>query len=157
VPVIVRHHRELELNRVDYSGSVTLAELRALAEFNLGAPQWLKPDTLALVLPGADFLSIDLGELDALFAHYRSLYQNMTFHILRRSAWLCLSPAALKHVGYWVGDRDTREGMSSHVKLFDTFEDAGDWLLLQPDELALLRDGEDFDEVFRSETPALSR
>ncbi|GAM98809.1 hypothetical protein U91I_02445 [alpha proteobacterium U9-1i] len=150
----MRHNPELELNRVDYVGSVSLGELKALADFNVNTPQWLKPDTLALVLPGADFLSVDLGELDALFAHYRTIYQRMSFHIMRRSAWLCLSPVAMKHVGYWVGDRDTRTGMSSHVRLFETYADAGDWLLLQADELEQVKNTIGFDEIFRVEAPS---
>lgn len=132
-------------------GSVTLEELLALAAFNAAEPRWLKHDCLSLVLPGADFLNVDFAELDAIFERYRAMYGPMRFHIMRRSAWLCLSPAAQTHVAYWVVDRETKQGLSTNLRLFETFEEAGDWLMLQPSELEHLKSGDGFDIVYRSE------
>ena len=149
--IILRHHAELELTRADYAGSVTLEELLALAAFNAAEPQWLKHDCLSLVLPGADFLSVNFAELDAIFERYRAIYGPMRFHIMRRSAWLCLSPAARAHVDYWAVDRETKQEFSSQLRLFETFKEAGDWLMLQPSELDQLKSGDGFDVVYRSE------
>jgi len=154
MPIVARHNEELELNRVDYVGSITAAELGALAEFNAANPTWVTYDCLSLVLPGADFLSIDLQALDALFKHYRGIYQPMNMLIMRRSAWLCQSPAAERHVGYWTKPRDQKETMSSDVRVFDTFETAAEWLLLRPAELDKLKSGEGFTEIYRTDAPA---
>lgn len=149
--ILLRHNAKLELTRADYVGSVTLEELLALAAFNAAEPQWLKHDCLSLVLPGTDFLSVDFKQLDAIFERYRQMYGPMRFHIMRRSAWLCLSPAARAHVDYWVIDRDTKQQLSTNLRLFESFEEAGDWLMLQPAELDELKSGEGFDIVYRSE------
>jgi len=154
VPIFARHNEALELNRVDYAGSVTLAELRALAEFNAANPTWLTYDCLNLVLPGADFLSIDFEALDALFNRYRDLYQPMNMLILRRSAWLCQSPGADHHVSHWTKGRDAKDALSSDVRLFDTFETAAQWLLVRPLELEKLRTGDGFTEFFRADARA---
>ncbi|PZO50901.1 MAG: hypothetical protein DCF16_12360 [Alphaproteobacteria bacterium] len=154
MPIIARHNEALELNRVDYAGSVTLAELGALAEFNSANPTWLTYDCLNLVLAGADFLSIDFDALDALFNRYRDMYQPMNMLILRRSAWLCQSPAAERHVGYWTKGRDAKDALSSDVRLFDSCESAAQWLLLRPNELEKLKSGEGFTEFFRADTRA---
>lgn len=157
MPIVLRHNEALEFNRVDYSGSITLAELSALAEFNAATPSWLTYDTMSIVVPGADFLSINFAELDTLFAQYRTIYAPINMLIMRRSAWLCQSDAARKHVRYWLGDRDTRESLHSDVRLFDSFETAGEWLLLRPTELGHLISGEGFAEVFRTEAPVATR
>lgn len=149
--IILRHNAKLELTRADYVGPVTLEELLKLAAFNAAEPQWLKHDCLSLVLPGADFLNVDFGELDKIFERYRQLYGPMRFHIMRRSAWLCLSPAARAHVEYWVIDRETKQELSTNLRLFDNWEEAGDWLMLQPGELEQLKTADGFDVVYSSE------
>lgn len=150
MPVVVRHHEAMEVNRVDYAGSVTMDELAALAAFNAANPAWVTYDCLSVVLPGADFRSINLAELDALSARYRAIYEPLNFLIMRRSAWLCLSAAAEKHVRHWVGDpRERRENMASDVRLFESYEAAGEWLLLRPGEIEALTACEGFHEVAR--------
>jgi hypothetical protein len=147
VTVVLRHNDKLELNRVEYHGAVSLAELVALAEFQAANPTWLTYDTLSFVLPGAHFSAIDEDQLDTLFEAYRALFQPLNFLIMRRSAWLCQSAAARQHVLYWLRGRDTRESMSSDVRLFETFADAGDWLVLNADETDTLRSGAGFAEI----------
>jgi hypothetical protein len=155
--IVVRHSEKLELNRVEYHGRVSLAELSALADFNAAHPTLLTYDCLSLALPGSDFLSIDKGALDALFAKYRTLFAPIHFLILRRSAWICQSPAAEAHVRYWLTGRDTREAVSSDVRKFDAFADAGAWLVLSPEETVELETGEGFAEVTRfSIAPSVS-
>ena len=129
MPVVLFHSEGLDLNVVEYRGPVTLAELEALAAFQARNPRHMRRDCLNHVRPGAYFAAVDLRALDALFAHYRTLFAPMTFEIMRRSAWLCESEAACKHVRHWLSG-DTRRGMSSAVRQFDTLAEACDWLLL---------------------------
>lgn len=152
--VVFRRNDTLELNVVEYQGSVTLAELKALAHAQAHNPGPLKSDTLSWVMPGADFDSIDMATLDELFAFYRGLYSPMHFQIFRRSAWLCQSPGALHHVRHWVGGRNTREEMFSDIRLFETLSEAGEWLILSPVETAMMESGEGFTEQARFTLPA---
>ena len=151
----VRHNEKLELNRVDYVGAVSMAELAELAKFNAANPTWVTYDCLSVVAPGADFLSVNFRELDTLLAEYRDIYQPLNFLILRRAAWLCLSDAALPHVRHWTRDpAEKRTAMSSDVRLFTNYNEAAEWLLLRPAEIPRVEAGEGFTEIFRSEAPA---
>lgn len=158
--VVFRHHEKLEVNRVEYYGSISFAELRALADFQATNPSLLTYDCLTVVTATADFRAIDLATLDDLFAKYRALFQPLSFLILRRSAWLNFSPSAQAHVDYWVRGRDAKGGMSSDVRQFDSYEAAGEWLVLNPRDLATLKLGEGFKELARytiPPEPALAR
>lgn len=154
--VVLRHNETLELNLIEYAGQVSFAELKAIAAYGARNPQFLKSDALNLVAPGADFSGVDLHDLDLLFLRYRKLFARLDFQIYRRSAWLCLSPAAERHVAYWVGERDLRESMSSNVRKFGSYAEAGDWLLLSGGQLAQLERGEGFTEITRFDLPALA-
>lgn len=149
MPVVLRHHEQLELSRLEFSGRLAMSELDQLAEFQRSAPTWLTYDRLSLVESSADFSGIDFPAVDAHFLRYRSIYEPMNFLILRRSAWLCLCADALEHVRYWVGDRASRKRPLSDVRLFESFESAGEWLLLRPAEIVKLQTGEGFDEIAR--------
>lgn len=158
MPVSIRHNENLELNRVDYHGSVSLAELKALAEFNATNPTWLTYDVLSVVQPNAHFSSIGLGELDALFSHYGQIFGPLTFLIMRRSAWICQSAAAESHVRHWLGERDTKGSMSTDVRRFEAYEAAGDWLILNAAEIEAMRRGEGFQVLAAFDIPpALTR
>lgn len=152
--VVLRHNEQLELNRVEYHGAVSLGELIALAEFQAANPTWLTYDALSLVLPSADFSGIDKAALDTLFAKYKQLFEPLHFLILRRSAWICQSDLAQAHVQHWLSGRDTREDVSSDVRKFDTFAEAGDWLILSPCETVALESGEGFTEIVSCTSPA---
>lgn len=154
VPVVLQHNPELELNVVEYHGAVTLAELKAQAAFMAQNPEYLRFDTLSLVLEGADFDSVDLRALDAIFARYATMYAPLSFQIMRRSAWLCLSPQARPHVDHWLKGRETRESMSSAVRQFGTFPEAGDWLVLSAEDTATLERRDGFNTVTRFDIPA---
>jgi hypothetical protein len=151
VPVVLRQNEQLELSLAEYRGSVSLAELEAVATFLAQNPPFLKRDCLSVVAPGADFDGVELVALDRLFGRYKTIYAPMSFQIIRRSAWLCLSPAAQPHIDYWIGGRDTREAMSSTLRQFSSYADAGDWLVLSETETAMLERGDGFAEVARFE------
>lgn len=151
--VVLRHNPELEVNRVEYGSEVALAELAGLADFQAAHPTWLSYDSLSWVLPGAEFQDVDKAALDTLFARYKVLFTPLNLLILRRSAWICQSPAADAHVRHWLTGRATRHDVRSDVRLFDSFAEAGDWLVLTPEETRRLENGEGFREIARFETP----
>lgn len=158
MPVVLSHNEALELNLAEYTGLITIAQLAEVAGFGARRPDFLKADTLNVVHADTDFGGVALAELDALFARYKALFAPLNFQIYRRSAWLCLNTAAEGHVNYWLGEHDMREAMSSAVRKFDTYAEAGDWLLLSPAELALVERGEGFTQLAVCDgAPALQR
>lgn len=158
MPVVLSHNETLELNLAEYTGGITLAQLMEVAGFGAKNPNFLKADTLNVVHADTDFSTVDLAELDALFSRYKALFAPLNFQIYRRSAWLCLNQAAEGHIKYWLREHDMREAMSSAVRKFDTYVEAGDWLLLSRAELALVERGEGFTQLAAfGEAPALPR
>lgn len=151
--IVLRHSEELDLNRVDYAGAVTLDELAALAAYGARHPLFLRADSLNLVLPGAAFSDVETADLDALFVRYAGLYAPLDFQIYRRAAWVCQNPAAAAHVAYWVAKPALKETLSSAVRCFESFADAADWLLLSPSQRAPLESGETFTEITCFENP----
>jgi hypothetical protein len=158
VTVVLRHNETLELNLVEYVGAITPAQLKGIAAFGAQNPTFLMCDAFNLVHADADFNAVDFGVLDALFAGYSKLYQPLNFQIYRRASWVCRSEAARPHIDYWVGRPDMRETMSSAVRQFDTFDEAGDWLLLSAAELAVVERGEGFvDLAVIEDAPSAAR
>jgi hypothetical protein len=154
VTIIVRYNETLELNLIEYRDAISMAELKALAAFAAGRPEHMRCDALALVHPGATFIDADTAALDALFSLYRSLYATIDFQMLRRSAWICQSPAAAPQVRHWLSG-DVREAMSTAVRQFETYAEAADWLVLSAAEMASVQRGEGFEEIARfADTPA---
>jgi hypothetical protein len=156
VPVVLRHHEALELNLVEYCGAISLAELKALAEFQAVNTQHLRRDCLAHVRPGAHFACVDFTALDDLFAHYRALFAPLDLQIVRRSAWLCESEAACRHVRHWLAG-DPRTGMASAARQFDTFAEACEWLLLSDAEAEIVARAEGFAEIAAFDERTLPR
>lgn len=142
--IAIRHSDELGLCLAEYEGLVTISQLHGVADFMSTAPQFLKRDCLTVVEADADFSSINLAELDDLFAHYRRLFAPMSVQVFRRSAWICHSSQAMAHIRYWVGDRDTRTSVASDIRLFETEAEAGRWLTFSPLEIARLGRREGF-------------
>jgi len=147
VPVVLSHNETLELNLAEYAGVITLTQLLEVAGFGAKHPNFLKADTLNVVRADADFSAVDLAELDMLFERYRTLFAPLSLPIYRRSAWLCLNKSADAHVKYWLREHDMREAMSSAVRKFETYVEAGDWLLLSRAELALVERVEGFTQL----------
>lgn len=152
--LVLRHHEDLELNRAEYHGSVSAAELSALAEFQASNPTWLTFDALSWIRRGVDFDTVDLQALDAVFARYSQLFRPHQLLIFRRSAWICDSPRAQRHLDHWLTGRDTRTSMSSDVRQFASVKEAGPWLVLSESETAALESGEGFKEIVRYTIPA---
>lgn len=152
--VVFRHNDQLELNFAEYLGSVTTAELIAIAEFLTATPAWLKYDCLSLVSPGADFVSVDRLAVDAIYLKYRTLYAPLNMTIVRRSAWVCRSETADDFVRYWLSSHSANGGLSSELQKFDGLTEAGAWLSLTPAEIAILASGDGFKDIVRVHHPA---
>ncbi|MBC7768543.1 MAG: hypothetical protein H7124_07130 [Phycisphaerales bacterium] len=153
MPIVLRHNQELELSLAEYRGPVSLAELEAVAAYGAQNPSFLQCDCLNLVLPGANFDSVEVTALDNLFGRYKLIFAPMEFQIVRRSAWICLSPAAQAHIDYWIGGHDLREALSSTLRQFLAYSEAGDWLVLNEAEIVALESGAGFTEVANFEDP----
>lgn len=151
--LVLRHNERHELNRIEYRGRVTTAELTALADYQFVNPTWLAYDCINVVSADADFDSVSFTDLDAIFAKYRALFEPRRLAIFRRSAWICESPQALTHVSHWIGGRNLRQGMSSDVRLLDDYAAACAWLVLAPTMAEVLATGEGFSEVARYDMP----
>ena len=151
--VILRRNEKLELNLVEFIGTITLDELRAVAKFQADKPDLLASDCLNVVRAGGDFNTVTFTQLDAMFEHYRKLFTPLRLEIFRRAVWLCEDEGPRAHVAHWMS-RDAKEGMSSTLKHCHTFAEAADWLLLMDAERTLLERGEGFDEVARFHFPA---
>lgn len=156
MPVVLRHNELLELNVAEYSGAISLPELQAVADWLTANPNFLKYDSLNVLMPASRFVDVEFDALDRIFGRYKSLYAPINFQIIRRSAWLCFSPAAQAHVDHWSGKRDAREAMSTTLRQFSTFEEAGDWLVLSEAETLALQSGAGFDELASFEHPPAS-
>lgn len=154
MPVVLRHNELLELNIAEYHGAITLAELQGVADYLAANRSFLKCDCLSVVFPGADFAGVEFDALDRIFGRYKTLYAPMNFQIIRRSAWLCFSPAAQPYIDHWCGKRDAREAMSTTLRQFSSFEEAGDWLVLSEAETLALQTGTGFDELARIDDSA---
>jgi hypothetical protein len=148
VTIVLRHNERLELNLVEYRDTISLAQLQELAAYAVGKPEHMRRDSLNLVRRRARFADVDEAALDELFAHYRQLYAPLNFQMLRRSAWICFSEAAAPQVRHWL-THDSRQAMSSAVRRFDTYADAGEWLVLNTEEIAIVERGEGFAEIAR--------
>lgn len=156
MPLVLRHNSSHELNRAEYRGSVTAAEISAMIEFQGANPNCLTCDSLNLVAPGAHFDTVTFADLDGIFQKYHVLFQQQQLTIFRRVAWICHSPAAQSHIDYWINARDLRKGISSNVAQFESFAEACAWLVLPPEHSPMLESGEGFEEVARFEVPAVS-
>lgn len=151
MPVVLRHNESLELNLAEYLGSVTYEELRDLAAFLAENPSYLKRDCLSVVYSGCTFDTVDFSALDTLFSGYAALYAPISFQIIRRSAWVCLSAAAQSYIDYWIIGRDARGAMSTTLRHFTTYEEAGEWLVLSEAETLSLQTRVGFEIVARFE------
>ncbi|MBX3430703.1 MAG: hypothetical protein KF779_14060 [Hyphomonadaceae bacterium] len=150
--LVLRHHTGLELNRAEFCNAITATEVTAMIDLQVANPFWLSCDALNIVTPGAYF-DFELSGLDKIFERYRALFADQSLMILRRAAWICRSPAAQRHIRHWVDGRNLREGMSSDVRQFDTFDDACAWLVLAPQHAPTLETGDGFTEIGRFDMP----
>jgi hypothetical protein len=151
--IVILRSEEIELNLLLFRGQIRPDQLEALGRYHAANRDLAASDVLHIIEPGADFSSIGIDRLGVLREQYRMLYAQIDFHLLRRSAWLCLAPEAQEHLRFWLADRHKKDGFSTHVDMFGALADAGDWLMLNEQEMAAVESLTGFDETVRFDSP----
>lgn len=151
MPIVLRHNETLELSRVEYSGAIRAQDLHDHAAFNAQNPIWLGFDCVSVVHPDIDVSAISISNLDSVFSAHRALFEPLGLMFMRRSAWVCESPAGQRLLSHWLAKRNADRSPWADVRQFDCFEAAGEWMLLSPVCIATLKAGEGFSEVARFE------
>jgi hypothetical protein len=152
VPIVLRHNETLEVSRVEYSGAMTAQDLHDHAAFNAANPVWLGFDCISVIHADVDVTAISLTNLDGVFTAHRQLFEPLGLMFMRRSGWVCESPAGQRFLSHWLAKRNVDKSPWADVRQFDTFEAASEWLLLDTAGAAALKTGEGFREVARFET-----
>jgi hypothetical protein len=156
VPIVLRHNETLELSRVEYSGTMRTQDLHDHAAYNAADPVWLGFDCVSVIHPDVDVSSISLNNLDGVFNAHRELFEPLGLMFMRRSGWVCESPDGQRFLSHWLAKRNVDRSPWAEVRQFDTFEAAGEWMLLTRENIAILKSGEGFKDIARF-GPALSR
>lgn len=154
MPIILRHNERLELSRVEYHGVMSAELLHAHAQFNADNPHWLGFDCISVIHPDVDVTAISLTNLDGVFTAHRQLFEPLNLMFMRRSGWVCESPAGQRFLSHWLTKRNADKSPWADVRQFNSFETASEWLLLSPEGAAMLKSGDGFTEMARFDRPA---
>lgn len=157
MPIALRHNEALELSRIEYSGAMRAEEMFNHAAFNAANPIWLGFDCVSVIHPDVDVSAISLPNLDVVFSTNRKLFEPLNLMFMRRSAWVCESPQGQRFLSHWLSKRNAEKSPWTDVRQFDTFEAAGEWMLLTPANIAIVKSGEDFKEIARFEAAGRAR
>ncbi|MBL8545583.1 MAG: hypothetical protein JNL81_03920 [Hyphomonadaceae bacterium] len=152
MPIVLRHNAALELSRVEYTGAVYARDLHDHAAFNAANPDWLGFDCISVIHADIDVSAINIANLDGVFNAHRELFEPLNLMFMRRSGWVCESPAGQRFLTHWLARRNADKSPWADVRQLDSFEAAGEWMLLSPADTATLRSGEGFKDIasFRS-------
>lgn len=154
MPIVLRHNETLELSRVEYSGVMRAEDLHNHAAYNAANPVWLGFDCISVIHPDVEVSSISLANLDGVFNAHRELFEPLNLMFMRRSAWVCESPLGQRFLSHWLTKRNADKSPWADVRQFDSFEAAGEWMLLSAENIATLKTGENFKDIARFETLA---
>lgn len=158
MPIVLRHNSKLELSRVEYNGVMRAKDLHDHAAFNAANPIWLGFDCVSVIHDDVDVSGISLPDLDGVFTAHRELFEPLNLMFMRRSAWVCESPGGQRFLSHWLNKRNADKSPWADVRQFNSFDEAGQWMLLAPDGLHALRTGEGFRDIARFDSaPSLSR
>lgn len=149
MPIVLRHNPTLELSRVEYTGILQAQDLHDHAVFNADNPVWLGFDCVSVIHADVDLSAISLANLDGVFTAHRQLFEPLNLMFMRRSGWVCESPMGQRFLSHWLEKRNADRSPWADVRQFDTFEAAGAWMLLTPENTAILKSGEGFKDVAR--------
>ena len=156
MPITVRHNDILELSRVEYTGVMSATDLHDHAAFNAANPVWLGFDCISVIHADVEVSAISINNLDGVFTAHRKLFEPLGLVFMRRSGWVCESPAGQRFLSHWLAKRNVDKSPWADVRQFDTFEAASDWLLLNAASAAALKSGDGFREIARFESTASS-
>ncbi len=154
MPIVLRHNQTLEISRTEYYGAVRAAELHDHAAFNAANPIWLGFDCISVIHADIDISGLSVVDLDGVFKTHRELFEPLNLMFMRRSGWICESPAAQRFLGHWLTKRNADKSPWAEVRQLGSFEAAGEWMLLSAANTAALKSGEGFKEIARFEPPA---
>lgn len=157
MPIVLRHNPTLELSRVEYNGVMSAQDLHDHAAFNAANPIWLGFDCISVIHADVDVTAISLTNLDGVFTAHRQLFEPLNLMFMRRSGWVCESPAGQRFLSHWMTKRNADKSPWADVRQFDSFEAASEWMLLSPENAAILKSGEGFNEVARFDTLVAGR
>lgn len=159
MPIVLRHNAGLELSRVEYTGAIRAQDLHDHAAFNAANPIWLGFDCISVIHQDVEVSAISLADLDAVFKAHRELFEPLNLMFMRRSAWVCESAPAQRFLSHWMTKRNAERNRWADVRQFNTFEAAGEWMLLSAENTATLKSGEGFTEIahFGAGPPTLVR
>lgn len=147
MPITLRHHDGLELSRVEYRGAMTARDMHDHAAYNAANPVWLGFDCISVIHADVDVSAISLTNLDGVFTAHRELFEPLGLIFMRRSGWVCESPAGQRFLSHWLAKRNLDKSPWADVRQFDSFEAASEWLLLNAEAAAALKSGEGFRDV----------
>ena len=151
MPIVLRHNAGLELSRVEYTGRVRAQDLHDHAAFNAANPIWLGFDCISVIHADLDVADLNVSSLDGVFTAHRQLFEPLNLMFMRRSGWVCESPAGQRFLSHWLAKRNADKSPWADVRQFDTFEAAAEWMLLSAENAAILKSGEGFREMARFE------
>lgn len=158
MPIVLRHNAALELSRVEYTGVMRAQDLHDHAAYNAANPIWLGFDCVSVIHADVEVADISPTNLDGLFIVHRQLFEPLNLMFMRRSAWVCESPIGQRLLSHWIAKRNADKSPWTEVRQFDSFDTAGDWMLLGAENKAILKNGEDFKEIARFDAaPGLAR
>ena len=152
MPTVLRHNETLEVSRVEYSGAMTVKDLHDHAAFNTANPIWLDFDCISVIHADVEVSAISLTNLDGVFSAHRQLFEPLGLMFMRRSGWVCESPAGQRFLSHWLAKRNVDRSPWADVRQFDTLEAASEWLLLNSADAAALKSSEGFREIARFES-----
>lgn len=158
MPIVLRHNATLELNRVEYSGAIVARDLHDHAAFNAANPEWLGFDCVSVLQADVDTSRISVASLDEVFRTHSALFTPLSLMFVRRSAWICESEIGQQLLNYWITKRNAMQRQWSDVRQFESFEAAGEWMLLSAESIATLKSGENFKQIAHFDaTPGFAR
>ena len=149
MPIILRHNSKLELSRVEYTGVMRAKDLHDHAAYNAANPVWLGFDCISVIHADVEVSGVSLDSLDGVFTAHRQLFEPLNLMFMRRSGWVCESPAGQRLLSHWMTKRNADKSPWADVRQFDSFEAASNWMLLTPENAAILKSGQDFTEIAR--------
>ena len=149
MPIVLRHNPTLELSRVEYTGVMRAQDLHDHAAFNAAYPVWLGFDCISVIHDDVDVSGISLTNLDGVFTAHREFFEPLNLMFMRRSGWVCESPAGQRFLSHWLTKRNADKSPWADVRQFDSFEAASEWMLLSAENAAILKSSEGFKEIER--------
>jgi hypothetical protein len=150
--ITINSNEDLALHVVRFEGAVSFAELLQLGHLHKERPDFASADAVHIVDENADLSALTPEHLDILRKHYSELHRAIEFHVVRRAAWICRSPAAWTLAEYWVADRHSRDGQGTELCLVADLAAAR--ILFADDELAAVKRWRGFKELARIESTA---